>query len=585
MRRLPLLLAAILFVGAAAVAAPAQRGSRAVGTGGAVATVDPLATAAALDVLDDGGNAVDAAVAAAAVLGVTEPFSCGVGGGGFLLAWLADDARAVSVDHRETAPAAFDADAFIDPSTGLPYPHDRLVTSGLGVGVPGTVAGWEEALRRYGTRSLAEVLEPAIDAARGGFTVDQAFSDQVAANRDRFAHFTSTRNLFLTEDGEPPAAGSTFRNPALAETLELVARAGSSAFYRGPVADDIAEAVAHPPVVESSGRDVMPGRMTTADLADYEALIRPPLRVAYRGFDVLGMAPPSSGGSTAGEALNILEGFDLAAMPRPEALHHVLEASRLAFADRNAYLGDPAFSDVPLAGLLSDGFAAERRASIGPRAAEGPVPPGDPYPHEGRRAPADGAAAAGTGREGLSTTHLTVSDRHGNVVSYTYTIEAIGGSGIVVPGRGFLLNNELTDFDPAPPQHPNAPDAGKRPRSSMAPTIVLRDGRPVLALGSPGGATIITTVLQLLVDVLDLGRPLADALAAPRASQRNTAETSAEPAFVESSDGRALAELGHRFAASPEIGAATGIAFLPDGRVEAVAEPVRRGGGRAGVEK
>jgi len=556
----------------------------ATGRAGAVATVDPLASTAALEVLDRGGNAFDAAVAAAAVLGVTEPFSCGLGGGGFLVAWWAGQGEAVTIDHREAAPAAIGSDAFVDPATGSPYPHDELVTSGLGVGVPGTVAGWEEALRRYGTMSLAEALRPAIRIARRGFVVDRSFHDQVATNRDRFADFAPTRALYLRARGEPPAVGTRFANPDLARTLSAVGDGGSAAFYRGGIARDIVAAVTRPPVTEGARRRVMPGRMTAADLAGYGPLTRPPVRVSYRHYEVLGTAPPSSGGSTVGEALEILEGFDLAGMPRADALHRVLEASRLAFADRNAWLGDPAFTDVPLAGLLSDGFAAERRQAIGARAGSSPVAPGNPYPYVRPTAPGHPGAPAAAGGEGASTTHLTVSDRHGNVVSYTFTIEQMGGSGIVVPGRGFLLNNELTDFDPVPP-HPNAPGAGKRPRSSIAPTIVLRSGRPVLALGSPGGATIITTMLQILVEVLDFGRSLPTALAAPRASQRNSPETSAEPGFADSPEGRALEALGHRFTVVPELGAATGIAFLPGGRVQAAAEPVRRGGGSARAQR
>jgi gamma-glutamyltranspeptidase / glutathione hydrolase len=589
-RRLSVLLAVALVAGALLGLVPAGGRSgeasaqaTATGTGGAVATIDPLASATAIEVLDRGGNAFDAAVAAAAVLGVTEPFSCGPGGGGFLVAWLAGEGRAVTIDHRETAPAALERAAFVDPSTGSPYPLDELVTSGLGVGVPGTIAGWEEALRRYGTMSLAEALRPAIRIARRGFSVDRPFHDQVATNRDRFADFESTRALYLTAKGEPPPVGTRFTNPDLARTLSAVAEGGPAAFYRGRIARDIVAAITRPPVAEGTRRRVMPGHMTAGDLADYEALIRPALRVAYRDYEVLGMAPPSSGGSTVGEALNILEAFDLAGMPRADAIHHVLEASRLAFADRNAYLGDPAFTDVPLAGLLSDGFAAERRQAIGARAGQSPVAPGNPYPHEGRAAHSDSMAPVAAGPEGTSTTHLTVSDRHGNVVSYTFTIEQIGGSGIVVPGRGFLLNNELTDFDPVPP-HPNAPEGAKRPRSSIAPTIVLRDGRPVLALGSPGGATIITTVLQLLIGTLDFGLSLPAALAAPRASQRNSPETSAEPQFADTPEAQALEARGHRFTVAPELGAATGIAFLPDGRVQAVAEPVRRGGGSALVQ-
>jgi gamma-glutamyltranspeptidase / glutathione hydrolase len=245
-------------------------------------------------------------------------------------------------------------------------------------------------------------------------------------------------------------------------------------------------------------------------------------------------------------------------------LHRYLEASALAFADRGQYLGDPDYVNVPLAGLLSDGFAAERRALIGDTAATKPVPPGDP-----------------TDNEGPSTTHLTVADRFGNVVSYTFTIESIGGSGITVPGYGFLLNNELTDFN-FTPGTANSPDGGKRPRSSMSPTIVTQAGKPLVAVGSPGGSMIITTVLQILLNDLDFGMTLPEALNAPRASQRNTTTVSAEPAFI-ASEGAALQALGHRFTSVGEIGAATGIAFLPNGFFQAVAEPVRRGGGSAMV--
>jgi gamma-glutamyltranspeptidase / glutathione hydrolase len=290
--------------------------------------------------------------------------------------------------------------------------------------------------------------------------------------------------------------------------------------------------------------------------------------VRYRGLDVYGMGPPSSGGSTVGEALNILEGFDLAGMDRTQALHFFLEASRFSFADRNAWLADPDFFDVPLEGLLSDGFAAERRALIDidpPRAATSPVAPGDP-----RR----------------ETTHLVVSDRRGTVVSYTFTIESTGGNGIVVPGRGFLLNNELTDFNFNSTTHPNRAEGGKRPRSSMSPSIVLDRGRPFLAVGSPGGSMIITTVLQVLLERLDLGATLPEAIASPRASQRNTATTIAEPAFIASPEAAELESVyGHAFDTQDEIGASTGIEFLGDGRVLAAAEPARRGGGSAMVER
>jgi gamma-glutamyltranspeptidase/glutathione hydrolase len=577
-----LTVAAVLQTGEPAVAAPPTPSGQptAIGTGGAAASVDPLATETAIDVLRRGGTAVDAAVAAAAVLGVVEPFSCGVGGGGFMTIYRASDGGVFSLDGRETAPQAFRPDSFIDPATGLPIPFAEGVTSGLGVGVPGTPRLWEEALARFGRMPLAAALAPAIAIARAGFEVDQTFHDQVASNLARFSDFTSTRELY----GAAPAVGSIFRNPDLARTYQTLAAHGMDAFYSGPLAAAIVQTVQHPPLVPGVRRNVRPGLMTAADLAAYEVIPRAPTEIGYRGHQVFGMGPPSSGGSTVGEALNILEGFDLAGAPRELTLHRMLEASKLSFADRNVYLGDPAFFDVPLTGLLSDDYAAVRRALIGPTALPVPVAAGDPRPFD---AGAWASAALFADTESPSTTHLTVSDRFGNVVSYTFTIEQIGGSGIVVPSYGFLLNNELTDFNfvPTVPAGANDPAGGKRPRSSMAPTIVLRGGAPVVALGSPGGATIITTVLQLLVERLDLGKTLPEAIATPRLSQRNTMTTQAEPAFFGTPEEAALRARGQVFSSVPEIGAATGIEFLPGGLVRAAAEPVRRGGGSAMVEE
>ena len=312
--------------------------------------------------------------------------------------------------------------------------------------------------------------------------------------------------------------------------------------------------------------------------------------MSYRGLEVVGMAPSSSGGSTVGEALNILESSDLGALARPDSLHRYFEATALAYADRNRFVGDPAFVDVPLEQLLSQEYADERACLIGPTAAAKPVAPGAP---DGSYAPCAVPAAlaeAQSAQEGLSTTHLTTWDRWGNVVAYTLTIEQTGGSGIVVPGRGFLLNNELTDFNFTPTQgtaeDPNLPAPGKRPRSSMSPTIVLEDGRPLLALGSPGGASIITTVLQTLLNRFDFGMSLPEAVAAPRASQRNSAAgAQAEPEFY-AAYGEALSAAPYlQNFASPlvEIGALTAIERQPDGKLLAAAEPVRRGGGDAGV--
>nr|WP_240675253.1 gamma-glutamyltransferase [Cellulomonas endophytica] len=551
----------------------------AVGSGGAVATVDPEATRVGLEVLARGGNAVDAAVAAAATLGVTEPFSAGIGGGGFFVVLDGETGVVQTIDGRETAPAAMGPDAFVDPATGAAIPFPEAVTSGLSVGVPGTPRTWQVALDTWGTLSLRDALRGAERVARKGFVVDETFVSQTAANAERFARFPATAELYLP-DGAPPAVGSRFRNRDLAATYDLLGRQGVDALYTGALAEEIVATVQDPPVAEGV-TGVRPGLLETSDLAAYTAPLREPTVVRYRGLDVYGMAPPSSGGSTVGEALNILETQDLGALDETAALHRYLEASALAFADRNRYVGDADVVDVPLAELLSDGFAAERACLVDPAAAlVKPLAPGTP---DGDYAGCGTAATGGPeAAEGTSTTHLTTADRWGNVVAYTLTIESTGGNGIVVPGRGFLLNNELTDFsfvDGQGGSDPNLPGPGKRPRSSMAPTIVVQDGVPVLAVGSPGGATIITTVLQVLVNRVDRGMDLAQAVAAPRASQRNRAAVEAEPGFPR----EGLAALGHTFTETAEIGAATGIEILGEGHFMAVAEPVRRGGGSAGV--
>jgi gamma-glutamyltranspeptidase/glutathione hydrolase len=482
--------------------------------------------------------------------------------------------------------------SFIDPATGAPLPFAEAVTSGLSVGVPGTPATWKLALDKWGSIDLKQALRPAARLARKGFVVDETFQRQTADNAVRFADFTSTRELFLP-GGAPPEVGSVLRNRDLARTYTLLGQRGTDFLYEGRLAEEIVATVKQPPVVPGATRVVRPGLMELPDLDDYRALLRRPTLTDYRGLTLAGMAPPSSGGSTVGEALNILESSDLAGLDPEEALHRYLEATALAFADRNRYVGDPDFVQVPLRQLLSQGFADERACLIGATAAAKPVPPGSP---DGAYEPCPVAAANAPGGgdgEGPSTTHLTTWDRWGNVVAYTLTIESTGGSGIVVPNRGFLLNNELTDFNFAATQGPGVPDPnlpapGKRPRSSMSPTIVLDDGRPVLAVGSPGGSMIITTVTQTLINRLDFGMTLLDAVAAPRASQRNTPPppsgtgVSAEPAFI-TAFGPALTARGHFFTSVAEIGAVTAIERRDDGRLVAVAEPVRRGGGDAGV--
>ncbi|WP_257457830.1 gamma-glutamyltransferase [Archangium lipolyticum] len=570
---------AALCLGLGCATAPALRPApspapspTATGRGGAAATVDARATSAAIEVLASGGNAVDAAVAAASVLGVTDPYSCGIGGGGFMVIYLARDERVVTVDHRETAPLALERSRLYE--NGAPIAFDELVTSGLSVGVPGTLMGWDEALHRFGTRSLADVLQPAIRVAEHGFDVDSTFFEQTRHNAPRFRDFTSSAALFLGPDGRPWPVGSTFKNPDLAKTYRLVAQGGVPVFYRGEIAQAIVSTVTQPPVTPGASRPVRPGVMRLEDLASYEALIRPPVTSTYRGYTFHGMGAPSSGSLTLALTFNLLEAYPPASMSRADFLHRYLEASRLAFADREAFMGDPAFTRVPAAGLVSPGYAARRRPALNAsRASTSAAAPGNPLPFEA---------------EHKETTHLTTSDAAGNIVSYTCTIESEGGNGMVVPGYGFLLNNEVTDFDLPPTvdaPHPNAPAPGKRPRSSMSPLIVSRDGVPVLALGSPGGATIITTVGQTLLNHLDFGMPIAEALAAPRVSQRNSPDhrSQAEPDFIDSPEADALGALGHAFTNVGHIGALTAIRFNADGTVTAAAEPLRRGGGSAQV--
>lgn len=561
-------------------AAPPVGSPTAVGYGGAVSSVDPNATAIGVEVLRRGGNAVDAAVATAAALGVTEPYSAGVGGGGFFVYYDARHKKVSTIDGRETAPATFTPTVFTENGKALPFAD--VVTSGLSVGVPGTPMTWERALRTWGTRSLGASLAPAAALAEKGFVVDETFRDQTADNAARFADFPATRKLFLP-GGQPPVVGSTLKNPDLARTYRQLGRTGAGEFYTGPIGADVVKTAQQPPVDPASTRKVRKGQLTRADLAKYTAPFRSPTRTAYRGLDVYSMAPPSSGGTTVGEALNILEKTGVKGVDPTQYLHRYLASTTLAFADRNRWVGDPASQDVPVRELLSDRFAASRACLIDPaKALTTPQPPADPRT-AGSGCPVPAGAPSGDPYEGPSTTHLTTADKWGNVVAYTLTIEQTGGSGITVPGRGFLLNNELTDFNfvPVTPgvPDPNLPGPGKRPRSSMAPTIVLEHGRPLLAVGSPGGATIITTVLQVLLGRLDRGLTLPEAIAAPRASARNGATADAEPAF----DTAALTRLGWKFAPVEEIGAVAAVEFLGDGRLLAAAEPTRRGGGSAGV--
>ncbi|MGH3116249.1 MAG: gamma-glutamyltransferase family protein, partial [Gaiellales bacterium] len=517
-----------------------------------------------------GGNAVDAAVVTAAVLGVTEPYVEGLGGSAYMTVYLKDQGRAVVIGSRTPAPQAFG-------------PEDRDGISGTGalaVGVPTTLMSWKQALERFGTLSLQEALQPAIRVAREGFVVEPGFVPG-PLNRDRFLAFTSSRDLFYGPDGELPEAGSVFRNPDLADAYKLIAKDGVEALYGGPIGRALAEAVQHPPLTSDADEHVAaaslrPGKMQPSDLAGYRQEIPAPTHVQYRGRDVFSSPPPSSGGSTVGEALNILDGFDLSGPDRALALHRYLEASKLAYADRARYVGDPGFFDVPLEELLSQGFADERRCLVGDQAMEGPIAAGDPTPPYDTTCSVGGSGATGADHD-HSTQHFSVVDGDGNAVSYTGTLVWACGSGLVVPGYGFCLNNEMPNFNARAlfEGDPNVAEGGKRPRGNMAPTVVVDDGRPVLSVGAAGGQTIQTTVLGILVNHLDFGMGLPDAMAAGRAAQRNTATTLAEHDFLDTYGDELSTRFGHEFTATGGIADAQGVSVLPDGRLVAVGGAAR----------
>jgi gamma-glutamyltranspeptidase/glutathione hydrolase len=583
---------------APAAAAPAAVGGKhpvAVGTGGAVASMDLDASRAGITTLKHGGNAIDAAVAVASTLGVTIPFVAGPGGGGFMVIYLARTHQVVTINGRETCPQACTPTMFTNPQTGQPLSYDYASDQPLATGVPSMVATWAAAVRRYGRQSLRADLQPAIGVAKRGFRVNSDFRQLTESGLPLLRAYPASRKLLLTKSGNPLPVGTLLRNPDLARTYRLLARYGPSYLYDGPIGQAIVRADDHPVLTRGTSLVKLPGIMKMSDLRSYSPQEQAPTRVRYRGLDIYSMPPPSSSGTTVGEALNILRGWNLSAEPRSTALFHYLEASRLAYADRDAYVGDPRYVSVPVHGLLSPAFAATRRCLIHNKALVSPVAPGNPYP------PYHGCTGKGTSRptasaasEGLHTNNIVTADKWGNIVAYTNTINFFGGSGEVVPGYGFLLNNEMTDFDFAPPApgayDPNLPAGGKIPRSSMGPVIALRNGQPVFTVGAAGGATIITTILQTILNHLDFGMSLPAALAAPRVSQTNSPTSLAEPAFYHSAVRQELTRMfGEQFtvATGPILpldqypGDATGLQVLGPGLYQAVAEPVRLGGGSA----
>jgi gamma-glutamyltranspeptidase / glutathione hydrolase len=484
---------------------------------GVVATESPQAAEVGRDVLEHGGNAIDAAVSTVFALGVARPQSCGIGGGGFMV-YRDHDGTVATLDFRETAPAAIKSDTFTGP--GL-Y---QTFTGHTTIGVPGVVAGMAAALQRYGTIGLRQAIAPAQRLAQHGVTVLPSLADSIAANANRAKLFPATAEIYLHPDGTPLAAGETLRLKDLARSLRRIMNRGASAFYDGKIAQQIVADMQAPKL------DGEQGLMTRQDLRDYQAKWRTPLIGTYRGREIDAMPPPTSGGTAIVEMLNVLEGFDLtsAGMSSADADYAIAEAQRIAWADRNAYLGDPDFVSIPPQ-LVDKDYAAQRRAEIDPA-------------HTHDYAPGSFPAAAGaeTNPNG-STTQMDVIDKDGNAVSLTCTIEQEFGSAVVAPHTGFLLNNELTDF--SAPGTANEPAPFKRPRSSMSPTIVAQGGVPVLATGGAGGSRIIMGALETILDTVDFGQDLPHAVDAERLDDQGTSTLEIEDARV---DAAVLAELESR---------------------------------------
>jgi gamma-glutamyltranspeptidase/glutathione hydrolase len=499
-----LLLAALALPAPAALAVEGSRFQPAVESRlGVVATESPAASRIGQAVLERGGNAADAAAATVFALNVARPQSCGIGGGGFAV-YRTARGQVTSLDFRETAPATFTRDTLVPP--GL----HKTFTGHLTVGVPGTLAGIDLLLRRYGTRTLAQSIAPAARRAREGVEVMGSLSQSMAQNAERLKLFPAAASQFLL-DGQPYPAGSTLRQPDLASTLELIARRGTAAFYGGPIARKIIADMA-----TASSREGDSAKLQLSDFRHYRAKVRDPLVGSYRGRTVVTVPPPSSGGTTLLEMLNILSGYNLTGFGPSSAdeLHFVAEAQKLAWADRNAYVADPDFVNVPTAGLISPEYGATRRSEIDPAHAKSYTAGSPPAkPASGREGTRSGASPADANPQ-ASTTHVSIIDARGNAIALTCTIEQEFGSAVVAPGTGLLLNNELTDF--GDPGTANEPGPYKRPRSSMAPTIVLQGRTPILVVGGAGGARIIMGVVDAVLNTVDFGYGIAQAIDAER---------------------------------------------------------------------
>ena len=540
------------FVVLLAVATSRAASSVARGEKGAVASVHPLATRAGLAAMQSGGNAIDAAVAIGLTLGVVDAHDSAIGGGCFMLI-RRPDGEFIGIDGREMAGAAATRDMFLRDGKG---DTSLSQTGALASGVPGSVAAYSYALEKFGRKKFAELLAPAARIAEEGFPIDEIFARRLKATASELTRFDASRAIFLKPDGAPLAEGDVLEQPDLAASYRELAKHGADWFYRGPFAEKI-----------EAWMKVNGGILTAADFGSYRVALREPVRGTYRGCEIVSFAPPSSGGVHVLQILNMLENFDLKPMDEATRVHVVAEAMKLAFADRAFWLGDPDFAPVPR-GLLRKDYAKSLAARIAlDRVCDAPAH-GEP-------------PDAATDVFGKHTTHFSAADAEGNWVSCTATINTSFGSKVVIPGTGILLNDQMDDFsiEPGVPNafklvgaEANAVAPGKRPLSSMSPTIVLRDGQPFLAIGAAGGPTIISQVVINLIGVLDLGLPLDAALAQPRFHhQWRPDELRIEETWPAAVRER-LAGFGHKLNVTTPIGASNAVGFF-DGKFVGVSEP------------
>ncbi len=533
---------------------------------GMVAAQERIAAEVGRDILAAGGNAIDAGVAVAFALAVTLPRAGNIGGGGFMLVHDAKTGETHAIDYREMAPAGASRDMFLDAEGNADSELSRF--SGAASGVPGTVAGMKLVLDQYGSMPWADVIAPSIRLAEEGITVTPDLADSLEAMKERLTKYPSAAKIFYKEGGELYRPGDTLVQADLAKTLKTIAAEGPDGFYKGPVAEAIAKSV-----TEAGGK------MTAEDMAAYKAVSREPVRGTYRGYEVVSMPPPSSGGVHLIQILNTLEGYPIGALGQnsSETLHLMAEAMKLAYADRSEYLGDPDFVDVPVEALMSKEYAADMRDKISATFAtpSEQIKPADLAPYESDQ-----------------TTHYSIIDKDGNAISNTYTINFSYGSGLVAEGTGVLMNNEMDDFS-AKPGVPNAyglvggdanaVQAGKRPLSSMTPTIVNKDGQVWLVTGSPGGARIITTVLQVVMNMIDHDMNVAEASAAPRIHHQWLPDQLRIEEGISVDTQRALQAKGHVLSLEEVMGSTQSVMRDPEtGFLLGASDPRRAGAATVG---